>query len=93
MEQQTTKIVKDLAKEYDVAHKSENEAANARVDSLFKQKQQLSPQVFGASEIDLFAMETRARQTLHELVFPIYGQIDGERKVRAEMEVMYDKVL
>jgi len=39
MEQQTTKIVKDLAKEYDVTHKTENEAANARVDTLFKQKQ------------------------------------------------------
>ena len=93
MEQQTAEIVKDLQKEYDVTMKQENEAANARVEGLFKQKQELSPQVFGASEIDLFAMETRARQTLHELVFPIYGQIDGERKVRAEMEVMYDKVL
>ena len=49
--------------------------------------------MFGASEIDLFAMETRARKTLHNLVLPIYDQISSERQVRAEMEVKYDKVL
>jgi|TARA_B110000285_G_C14834261_1_gene472339 hypothetical protein len=39
MEQQTAEIVKDLQKEYDVTNKQENEAANARVEGLFKQKQ------------------------------------------------------
>ena len=61
MEKQSIKIIKELDKEYEIKDVKQNEAANARVDTLFKQKQQLSPQVFGASEIDLFAMETRAR--------------------------------
>jgi len=49
--------------------------------------------VFNASEIDLFGMETRARHKLNALVQPIIEQVEGERKVRAQMEVMYDRLM
>jgi len=49
--------------------------------------------VFNASEIDLFGMETRARHKLNTLVQPIIEQVEGERKVRAQMEVMYDRLM
>lgn len=52
-----------------------------------------SPYVFNASEMDLFAMETRARQKLNDLIQPILEQVEGERKVRAEMELVYQGVL
>ena len=38
-------------------------------------------------------METRARHKLNTLVQPIIEQVEGERKVRAQMEVMYDRLM
>jgi hypothetical protein len=39
----------------------------------------------GSSEIDLFAMETRARKTLAGLVAEINEQISGEQEKRASI--------
>ena len=43
--------------------------------------------MMGASEIDLFAMETRARKTLAGLVAEINEQISGEQQKRAEIQL------
>lgn len=40
-----------------------------------------------ATEIDLFAMETRARKTLAGLVAEINEQISGEQQKRAEIQI------
>jgi len=45
-----------------------------------------------APDLKMFAMETKQRKILHNLVLPIYNQIEGERKVRANMEVQYDRM-
>lgn len=38
-------------------------------------------------------METRARLKLNKLVQPILEQVEGERKVRAEMQIIYSQIL
>ena len=38
-------------------------------------------------------METRARKTLHGLILPIIKQIEGERRVRATMEILHEKMM
>lgn len=53
--------------------------ADKRIKDLFIDKEHLAPQMMGASEIDLFAMETRARKTLAGLVAEINEQISGEQ--------------
>ena len=50
-------------------------------------------ETIGAQEIDIFAMETRARRTLHTLVQDLNNQMTDEQAKRAEMEILYDKVL
>lgn len=42
-----------------------------RIANVFSEKATFSPNVFNASEIDLFAMENRARSKIHELMQPI----------------------
>ena len=64
-----------------------------RLNNLLAEKDTFSPNVFNASEIDLFGMETRARLKLNDLVQPIIEQVEGERKVRAQMEVMYNRLM
>ena len=38
-------------------------------------------------------METRARRILHTLVQDVNNQITSEQAKRAEMEILYDKIL
>ena len=58
--------------------------SDERLNNLIQDKEgNFSPFVFNASEMDLYAMETRSRHKLNELIQPILEQVEGERKVRA----------
>ena len=72
----TTKKGEEKDNDYDIKEEE-------RLNNLLTEKDTFSPNVFNASEIDLFGMETRARLKLNDLVQPIIEQVEGERKVRA----------
>lgn len=45
------------------------------------------------NEMELFAMETRAKRKVTKLINPVIGQIQIDRQHRAQIEVVQDKLL
>ena len=61
------------------------------MEKVVPKKNDQEIQVFKTSEIDLFIIETRAKQMFNNMIDPLYKQIEGEREERAKVEVMADK--
>ena len=49
-----------------------------RIANVFSEKATFSPNHKNASEIDLFAMENRARSKIHDLILPMQSRMDKE---------------
>lgn len=47
---------------------------------------------FKTSELDLFAIESRAKQTVTQMMTPVIESIKSERIERARVEVKYDQI-
>ena len=47
---------------------------------------------FKTSELDLFAIEARAKQTVTQMMTPVIESIRSERVERARVEVKYDQM-